>query len=90
MISTQLYEKVKMFIFKHTGVLHNILGSFLKSTGHLILMKIWVLIKSLCSFLEWCYFFAEFFLTKLLSFKVIYSVCNTEETQISIFPIYYM
>ena len=31
-----------------------------------------------------------FFLQKLLSFKVIYSVCNTEETQISIFPIYCM
>ena len=32
----------------------------------------------------------KFCFKKLLSFKIIYSICNTEETQISIFPIYCM
>ena len=43
------------------------------------------------SFQEWCSFFAEIVIfKKLFSFKVIYSICNTEKTQISIFTIYCM
>ena len=33
-------------------------------------------------------FLRKLLFTKLFRFKVIYSMCNTEETQISIFPIY--
>ena len=36
------------------------------------------------------FFLRKLLFKKLFSFKVIYSICNTEETQISIFPIYCM
>ena len=35
-------------------------------------------------------FLQKLLFKKLFSFKVIYFICNTEETQISIFPIYCM